>query len=216
MIDCRRVLGIAVLMFALTLSTAAQDGLYGPSDSDDALVRVIHAVENSSLLPVDLGATSFGRVGFGDVTPYRPVFPGMFVLRAEGREFSFNPRSGSYYSLIYGPQGFLLIEDEIHDDPARAQLVLYNLAQLTSVSLEAFAQESPDQRTPIVAGVPSGSARGRVLNPVPVSFAVSAGDDELTTIDTLPLSRGGSVSVLVMGSPEAPRVVVAEASVAFD
>lgn len=216
MTDARRVLGIAILMIALTVPAWTQDGLYGPTDSDDAMVRVIHAVQDSSLLPVDLGATSFGRLGFGDVTPYRPVFPGMFVLRAEGREFSFNPKSGSYYSLIYGADGFILIEDAIHDDPARAQLVLYNLTQYESLSLEAFPRDNPEQRTPVLPGVASGAADRRILNPVPVSFAVTTGSEEITTIDALPLTRGGSVSVLVMGRSGVPEVVITEASVAFD
>ena len=216
MIDLRTVLGTALLMLALTLSTWAQDGLYGPTESDDAMVRVVHAVEDSSLLPVDLGATSFGRVGFGDVTPYRPVFPGMFVLRAEGREFSFNPKSGSYYSLVYGPEGFLLLEDEIHYDPARAQVALYNLTEFDSLRLEAFSRNNPDQRTAVVAAVPAGGADRRVLNPAPVSFAVVADGNDLAAFESIPLSRGGSVSVLVMGSSEAVHVVIAEASVAFD
>ncbi|MFP4431062.1 MAG: alginate O-acetyltransferase AlgF [Spirochaetota bacterium] len=193
----------------------AQDGLYGPTDSDDAFVRVVHAVPGSSLVPVDLGATSYGRVGYGDVTPYRPVFPGMFVLRAEGREFSFAPRSGNYYTLVYGTEGFQLIEDEIHTDPARAQLVLYNLQETGSLTLGAFPPSAPENRTPVVSGVRPGGAGREVINPVDTGFVVT-GPEDLATFDSLPLSRGASVSVLVMGSGEAVEVVVAEASVASD
>lgn len=208
---------VALILTVLAGSFAyAQDGLYGPSDSDDAFVRVVHAVPGSSLVPVDLGATSYGRVGYGDVTPYRPVFPGMFVLRAEGREFSFSPRSGSYYTLVYGTEGFLLIEDEIHTDPARTQLVLYNLWETGSLTLGAFPPSAPENRTPVVSGVRPGRAGREVINPVPAGFAVIGPEDVIATLDALPLSRGASVSVLVMGSGEAIEVVVAEASVAFD
>lgn len=209
-------------IFALVLTVLAgsigyaQDGLYGPTNSDDAFVRVVHAVPGSSLLPVDLGATSYGRVGYGDVTPYRPVFPGMFVLRAEGREFSFTPRSGSYYTLVYGSGGFLLIEDEIHTDPARTQLVLYNLRESGRLNLGAFSPSAPENRTPVVSGVQPGRAGRQVINPVAAGFVVTGSGDDIATFDSLPLSRGASVSVMVMGPAEAVEVLVAEASVSFD
>jgi hypothetical protein len=212
-----RGLKVALILAVLVGSIAvAQDGLYGPTDSDDAFVRVVHAVAASSLLPVDLGATSYGRVGYGDVTPYRPVFPGMFVLRAEGREFSFAPRSGNYYTLVYGTDGFQLIEDEIHTDPARSQLVLYNLRERGILTLAAFPPSAPENRTPVVSDVGPGSSGREVINPVSAGFVVTGPAEDIATIESLPLSRGASVSVLVMGSGEAVEVVVTEASVAFD
>lgn len=208
---------IALLFAVLFGSTAlSQDGLYGPTDSDDAFVRVVHAVPGSTLVPVDLGATSYGRVGYGDVTPYRPVFPGMFVLRAESREFSFAPRSGNYYTLVYGTDGFMLIEDEIHTDPARSQLVLYNLREAGTLGLEAFSLSAPERRTPVVTGVVPKSAGREVINPVDAGFVLTGPEGDLATVDTLPLSRGASVGVLVMGASDAVEVIVAEASVAFD
>ncbi len=210
----------SIIVFLLAVlfgsNALAQDGLYGPTDSDDAFVRVVHAVPGSALVPVDLGATTYGRVGYGDVTPYRPVFPGMFVLRAEDREFSFVPRSGSYYTLVYGAEGFMVIEDEIHTDPARSQLVLYNLRDAGSLTLGAFSPSSPENQTPVVSNVQPRSADREVINPVAAGFIVAGPEGAIATFESLPLSRGASVSVLVMGSGEATEVAVVEASVVFD
>ncbi len=210
------MLWLTVLGFLATGGLAAQDGLYGPQDSDDALVRVIHAAPGAGRLPIDLGAASYGTIGYGTITPYRPVFPGMFVLRAEGREFSFSPRTGRYYSLVFGPAGFYLLEDTTHDDPARSQVAVYNLADTGAISLHAYSPESPDQSVPVVSGVEPETNAAAAVNPVGVSFRVRSEKAPVDDVGAVSLRRGASFSVIVMGGGDAIDVFLVEASVAYD
>ena len=186
---------------------AAADTLYGAeAPKDVAFVRVVRLTDGAG--PLDVGSQRFAP-GPGDVTPYRPVLPDIYLIRSGGREVELIPKVRRYYTLTLTPEGIRIFEDVEHTDPARAQLVLYNLLPSERVDLR-----TADGRTSVIAGVGPGLA-GRVnVNAVPVTLGVFGSAGPLAVVGDPGLSRGGSFSVFVFGSGSAPQVFCAQAELA--
>jgi alginate O-acetyltransferase complex protein AlgF len=186
---------------------AAADTLYGAeAPKDAAYVRLVRLSDGSG--PLDVGSKRFDPPT-GGVSPYRPVLPDIYLIRSGGREVELIPKVGRYYTLTLTSEGIRIFEDIEHTDPARAQLVLYNLLPAERVDLR-----TADGRTSVIAGVGPGSA-GRVnVNAVPVSLGVFGSAGLLAVVGDPGLSRGGSFSVFVYGSGSAPQVFCAQAELA--
>ena len=199
------VLILLCLLGAGTFSTA--DTLYGTqAPKDAAFVRVLRAAGGGEA--VELGAKRFDPA-LGEVTPYRPVVPDIYLLSAGGQETELIAKAKHYYTVALTPQGFQLFEDVEHTDPARAQLVLYNL--LAQGRVELKASEGNVSVIPAVAA----STAGRVnVNAVPVQFAVYLDSKPLATLGDTSLRRGASYSVFVYRRGSAPQVLWAKAELA--
>jgi hypothetical protein len=185
----------------------AQDGLYAPSvPSDAALVRVanLHGTDASPRL--DMGPVRFAPVGAGEVTPYRPTPPGIYIIGGRASGVEFFPEPGGFYSIVVDPAGELVVvRDEAHRDPARAQIVLFNFSGET---VDLASIEPP---AAIFGSVPSGSARSVAVNAIAVDLAVEAGGEELLR-QRVQLERGDSYGIFVAPG----QVFIEAASVATD
>jgi alginate O-acetyltransferase complex protein AlgF len=145
------------------------------------------------------------------VTPYRPVLPDIYLLRAGGQELELIPQVRHYYTLALTAEGIRVYEDVEHTDPARAQLVLYNLLPRQKVELK-----TADGRTPVIAAVSPGEA-GRVnVNAVPVSLGVFGTVGPLAMLGDPGLRRGASYSVFVFQGDSAPEALCAKAELSQD
>jgi len=200
---CRGILLILVLLAAF----AGADTLYGTrAPKDAAFVRVFRAVEGGG--PVEVGARRFDPPR-GGVTPYRPVLPDIYLLSAGGQELELIPRVGRYYTLALTAEGWRIFEDVEHTDPARAQVVLYDLLPGERVELR-----TEDGRTGVVAAVGPGEA-GRVnVNPVPVRLGAFGSAGKLAAIGDPGLRRGASYSVFVFPGRSAVEALCARAELA--
>jgi hypothetical protein len=196
----------AILLCLLAAGSAGADTLYGTqAPKDAAFVRVFRAVEGG---PVQVGARRFDPPR-GGVTPYRPVLPDIYLLRIGGQELELIPKVRHYYTLALTAAGLSVFEDVEHTDPARAQLVLYDLLPEQEVELK-----TEDGRTVVVAAVGPGEA-GRVnVNPVPVRLGVFGRTGPLLAIGDPGLRRGASYSVFVFPGGPAPQVLCAKAELA--
>jgi alginate O-acetyltransferase complex protein AlgF len=207
----RVILILCCLLAAAGLAgiLAGADTLYGTqAPKDAAFVRVFRAVEGGEAL--EIGARRFAPPR-GGVTPYRPVLPDIYLLRAGGRELELIPKIRRYYTLVLTAEGLRVFEDVEHTDPARAQLVLYNLLPGEPVELK-----TADGRTPVIAAVAPGQA-GRVsVNPVPVQLAAFGAGGAAVVLGDPGLRRGASYSVFVFPGGSGPQALCAKAELAKD
>ena len=184
-----------VILLVLLLtggSVAAQDGLYAPAVPEDAaLVRVINATAET--VSLDVGPLRFSDVAPSTATAYRPLLADVLVVSHDGAREVITAKERSFLSLVLRPGGMHVIEDERHTDPARAQLVLYNLSS-SPVSLRAI-----DADATIIPAVGPGESGTRVVNAVSVSLGAYT-DDEQLVVTEVDLERGESYTLVVVGA----------------
>ena len=204
----RWVLLILSCLLCLPGAGAFADTLYGTqAPKDAAFVRVFRAVEGQ---PLEVGARRFDPPR-GAVTAYRPVLPDIYLLQAGGQELELIPRVRRYYTVALTAEGIRLFEDLEHGDPARAQLVLYNL-----LPRERLELKTEDGRTVVIAAVGPGQA-GRVnVNPVPVRLGVFGSGGPPGLLGDPGLRRGASYSLFVFPGGQAAELLWAKAELAQD
>jgi hypothetical protein len=209
----RAVLLAALALYAGLCTPAAAQTLYGDkAPADAAYVRVFRVPSGSGgEKALILGSARFeARVRPG-VSPYRPVSPDIYQVRAGGHAAEIIPRAGRYYTIAITPGGVRVIEDPAHTDPARAQLVLYNLSGLPQVALC-----TEDGRTPVLAPAAPGEVKRITVNAVPVRLALFAGGELLRLLGDPGLQRGSSYSVFVFEQHGSTEVLWMEAALALE
>ena len=116
------------------------------------------------------------------------------------------PQPKSFFSVVLLPDGVVVVPDERHTDPARSQLVVYNLTE------EVFDFVALEPEATLVAGVEPGKTAVRVVNAISVRVGAAVGEDVVYD-ELLELDRGESYTLVVLGG-EAPRAgFVVQASV---
>lgn len=202
------------LFLFLSENAITQEGLYAPSRPEDAaLVRVVNLSAEDPSRVMNIGPVSFESLEPQTAGPYRPVPRGVYIL--DDRDSTvFTPEPETFVTIVLGSASpdrgeAHLFPDEPHDDPARAQLVLYNLTDRI-LSLVAVPSE-----TVIFPEVEPGRSRAIAVNAIPVDLEIRSGDKNLHGI-TLRLSRGNSFSLFAAESDGDLRVIDAEASVRND
>jgi len=204
-------IALAALGAAVCAPAVAQT-LYGAAAPPGAAyVRVFRAAAGAPGRALILGATRFQVQEPGSVTPYRPVSPDVYQVRSDGHSAEIIPGVGRYYTVALTRQGIRVVEDPAHTDPARAQLVLYNLSSLQRVELR-----SEDGRTRVIPPLAAGEAGRVTVNAVPVRLAVFADGEMLEAARDPGLGRGSSYSAFVFEEDGRARVLWAEAALALD
>jgi alginate O-acetyltransferase complex protein AlgF len=199
--------GILAILLILLGAGVFADTLYGTqAPKDSAFVRFFRGIDGGGAL--DVGGRHLDPTA-GEVTPYRPVPPDIYLLQAGAQEIELIPKTGRYYTVALVTAGLLVIEDVEHTDPARAQLVLYNLLPGGQAELK-----TADGRTGVIPAVGPGEA-GRVnVNAVSVQLGVFGGSGPLALLGDLGLRRGASYSIFVFQKGSAAQVVWARAELA--
>ncbi len=204
-----RITAIVVLL-TVPVFTPAGDTLYGPkSDGNNAYLRVLNALESAESVEASVGSVRFGQVEL--VSPYKPISAGIYVLTAGDHQVELIARRSEYLTAVVRADGIEVESDIRHNDPARAQLVLYNYGLDGSVSLR-----TADNGAMVIDPVSMGESRAIAVNAVPVVLAVAAGKEQFTALENLQLERGQSYSVFVLPPGEKPRVEWTTAKVAFE
>ena len=185
---------LCVLVLLSSVAAAQTDGgVYGPAAPENAgFVRVAHADHTRGELDLPIGPRRFGPLSFGEVSPYRPLRAGIFLLRSGGAEAELIVQSDSYTTVLLGEGRITVVSDERHDDPARAQIVLYNARADGPVDL-IVVPDGP----PVFEGVAPGTSAARAVNAVTVRLAVRAGAVSAEPLAPIQLSRGNSFGVFV-------------------
>ncbi|MDC7222247.1 MAG: alginate O-acetyltransferase AlgF [Spirochaetales bacterium] len=180
-----------LLLFGLSALSLTAQSLYGSGiPAESALVRCIllNETDRTSLF---LGGVRLPLDEPGVIPPYYPIGSGMYFVSAGGQEIEMFARSGAYYTLVLSGSGIQLFEDSAHDDPVRSQLYLYNLTD-SPCTLEA------DGAGTVFDSLNGGESAQVALNPLKIGFTLRNGDKEYHW-DSLPLERGGSVTLLLYG-----------------
>lgn len=189
-VDVKRLL-LALSLFVCATTLFSQDGLYAPALPEDAaLVRVVNATGDP--LSLDLGPTRY-EVPVRSASAYRPLQPGIFVVAASGERTVVEPAAKAFVSVVVSTSGVSVFTDERHSDPARSQLVIYNLGT-RPVDFRAVSPEAV-----LVAEVAPGTSAARVVNAIRVTVGAFAADEALVTAE-LDLERGESYALVVPGS----------------
>lgn len=185
-------LAIAILGFAVaTVPIAGQEGLYAPSVPEDAaLVRVVNLHQHDTSPRFDVGRERFSPHPPGEVGAYRAVPPGLHILGGAGG-VEFMPAPGRFYSVVFTPDTRLMVlPDETHTDPARAQLVLYNFLDSAA---DLVAEPGP---TVILSEVAPERSDAIAVNAIAVNLGVRARGEDLGGRE-LVMERGESYGVFV-------------------
>jgi hypothetical protein len=208
----RAVLLVLTLCAGPCVPAAAQT-LYGDkAPPDAAYVRVFRVPSGAGgEQALILGSARFEPQDRASVSPYRPVFPDIYQIRGGGSAAEIIPRAGRYYTIAVTPGEIRVIEDPAHTDPARAQLVLYNLSGRRQVALT-----TEDKETPLLPPASPGEVERITVNAVPVRLAVFAGGELLQLLGDPGLRRGSSYSAFVFEQPGRAAVLWAEAALALE
>ena len=199
------LLPIAILLFGAA-NAAGQDGLYAPVLPDDiAFVRVINSDLNGGPVTVDLGTVRIGPIEYGAGSPYVPVRPGVYVVFSPTGRVPVTAASGSFQTVIFSHGQSFVLEDDHHDDPLRAQLVVYNLLD-TGVTVEAIQPAAP-----LFDDLRPGQSASLALNAIPVTLRASATGGWTFDV-SVELTRGDSFAVIA-DSAHAEGGFVVKASV---
>ena len=183
----------------------AQDGLYAPSVPEDAaLVRVVNATPEERTM--DVGPERFADVGPFSATAYRAFRGDVVVLMHAGAREVLTPQPGAFLTVVLRPEGLAVVLDERHTDPARAQVVIYNL----TASPVDFAALEP--QATLVSEVAAGSSARRVVNAIAVRLG-AVREETVLFEASLELERGESYSIFVLGADSQPQGFVARASI---
>ncbi len=176
-------------MIAVSAIAVAQEGLYAPALPEDAaLVRVAN-LSGTDVNVLDIGPLRYAVPGPGTVGPYRTVRPGIFIVGLRDRTVLFSPEPRSFTTVVLTPDGgTVALVDQVHTDPARAQLVFYNFSgrPMSFESLQPAAVFAP-----VVA---SGDTYTVVVNAIAVTIAAKT-DDVVYVSEEVTLSRGSSFSL---------------------
>ena len=204
---------VLLLLISGAPGVVAQDtpDVYGPPAPQSAgFVRILHNDSRVAEIPgFQVGPREFGPVSFGDVSPYRPVRAGIYLLRrhgagdgAAGTELVVEPEG--YTTLVLGVETVRVIRDTRHEDPTRAQLVFYNFSDTPA---DLSLAEGGDS---VFAGVPAGESASRPVNAVTARLvarpsppgASSSRDDAARASVQVDLKRGESFGLVLLSNGE--------------
>ena len=177
---------------AFAVPVVAQDGLYAPQVPEDAaLVRVVNLDFSAASPRIDTGSVRFEPLAPGLAGPYRPVDPGIYLIGRRGAQVEFVPTPAAFHTIVTLPNGEIRVfQDQAHRDPARTQIVLYNLSATTAelASLEPAAA--------LVQSLGPGASRAIVINAIPIELSARRGGAEVLR-QAIRLDRGASYAVFV-------------------
>lgn len=183
---------IFVAAFAIQTSQAVANdtGLYedvfAPNSS---FVRVVApgqsfvAIDGTTLRDIETGVSGFVN-----------VMPGDIPISASSGSMSLSAGAGAHYTLIMlDNETVEIIEDTIVNDPAKADVTLYNLSDMSDVELFV-----PLADTVAIGGV--GSMSGETVSlraPLTLDFEVRSGGETLAVVSGIDLQRGAGVSIVL-------------------
>ncbi|POR03277.1 hypothetical protein AU468_05315 [Alkalispirochaeta sphaeroplastigenens] len=211
----RTMVGVLLcLVIPGRVDLAAREGLYAPHrPGDAALVRVVNLSPRKDSPPLRLGPVRFPPKPAMTAGPYRPVPRGVYRLPGPERTVV-SPEPASFVTIVTGfapepGEKHHVFQDTPHDDPARAQLVFYNLSEK---ELGLVVADSGKAIFPPFSGPASATV---ALNAVAVELEIRHNGVAMVVTEVL-LSRGDSTAVFAV--PRHPGLVgfTARASVVQD
>jgi alginate O-acetyltransferase complex protein AlgF len=184
---------IVLALAVCATPAAAQDNqLYEePADPNASFVRVVAPGETVAVV----GNETFENV-VGGVTPYVMTTKATISVALGNMVGDGEIPPTSFFTFVEGNDGTLhLLQDNIENSPAKADLVFYNLSDLSSVDLfvprvGAMALDNVAQHT---------SRQVALKAPLTLDFEVREGDAVLATLPAVRMRRRAGVTVVFSG-----------------
>lgn len=184
---------IVLALAVCAAPAAAQDNqLYEePADPNASFVRVVAPGETVAVV----GNETFENV-VGGVTPYVMTTKGTISVALGNMVGDGEIPPTSFFTFVEGNDGTLhLLQDNIENSPAKADLVFYNLSDLSSVDLFV-----PRVGTMALDNVVQHTSRQVALKaPLTLDFEVREGDAVLATLPAVRMRRRAGVTVVFSG-----------------
>lgn len=180
----------------------AQDaGLYGKAT--DPLASFVRVVSLDASASVIAGISVESQHG---VSPYVNVEPGEVEISAGTRISRVDVQPGSFYTLAVTASGDSFFKDPVKNDPAKAQVYLYNLSDLDGIDLFV-----PAAKVIAVEAVPSGASKDIALRaPLSLDFEIRKDGIALAPPFTIELKRRSGYTVILSGTAGKYGPVVVE------
>lgn len=184
---------IALALAVCAAPAAAQDNqLYEePADPNASFVRIVAPGETVAVV----GDETFENV-VGGVSPYVMTTKGTISVALGDMVGEGEIPPTSFFTFVAGNDGNLhLLQDNIENSPAKADLVFYNLSDLSSVDLFV-----PRMGVMALDGVAQQTSRQVALKaPLTLDFEVREGDTVLATLPGVKMRRRAGVTVVFSG-----------------
>lgn len=195
---------IAFFISGLSLAGAAQAqdaGLYGKAaDPNASFVRVVAFDQQLATIAGKPVSPTHG------VSPYVNVDPGSIKISSGGKDASMKVEPGKYYTMTIGPDGERIFSDTVKNDPAKAQLYLYNLSDIPNIDLFV-----PAAKALALKGVESGQSKDVALKaPLSLAFEVQKDGTKVAGTDLIDIKRKAGYSIVVTGENGKYKAVALE------
>ncbi|XUY27090.1 alginate O-acetyltransferase AlgF [Agrobacterium sp. rho-8.1] len=183
---------IAVLIagFSVTVGHAQDAGLYGKAaDPKASFVRVVSFDQQAATI----GGKSVPTQG---VSAYVNVDAGPVEISSGGQSTVMTAEPGKYYTMTMGMNGERIFSDAVKNDPAKAQLYLYNLSDLASADLFV-----PAAKAVALKGVAAGESKDVALKaPLSLAFEIQKDGLAVAKTETIDLKRKAAYSIVITGA----------------
>ncbi len=204
----RKIIISAFLLLAVMVTIESQS-LYGSGISpENALVRVIFA-ETEAALNLEIGNSNFSSTSITDSSKYHQVSPGMYFFELGSEWIEFIPQSGKYFTLVINGEQCQIFEDTEHNSPAKTQIYFYNLATGDEATFHIT-----DKKDAVFQSTSSKTSDQVAINPLDIDFTITMGSGKSINLGSLPMTRGGSTSVILFENEGTLQTVIFEAEIA--
>mgnify|MGYP006295553451 CR=1 FL=1 len=195
----------------LVILSAQEEGLYGSEAPEDkAFIRVINTSGNS-ISNLAIGALIFKGLSPEELTAYRPLSPGIYIIRTGGQQTDLTCSANEYYTIQLSSSGPKIFSDVRQEDYLRSQLVLYNLSELQTVSLK-----TRDGNTTVINSVGAGASSQITVNPIDAELSLFSKGEKVSDMKMVDLESGQSYSIFILGKADKNVILIKQAEVKID
>ena len=193
---------VFIALVAAAATVQAQDaGLYGrATDPNASFVRVVAFEQQTATIGGKPVSPSQG------ISPYVNVDPGSVSVSFGGTNATLTVEPGKYYTMTIGADGKRVFSDSVKSDPAKAQLYLYNLSDITNVDLFV-----PAAKALALKSVAAGQSKDVALKaPLSLAFEVQKDGATVASIAPIDLKRKAGYSIVITGANGQYKAVALE------
>jgi len=201
----RRVLLVLCMLASTAASVqAAQDAnadLYdAAAPANSAFIRVLNL--GTTVVEVTLsGKKTSQKIGPGQLGGYRFTPPGPTRIAVDGASIEPPLQANTASTLLYRDGQLTLLKDAYVNEPKKAQLAFYNMAD------QAVALKTLDGKHVVVDPIGQAQTGGRMVNEFKIAFAAYAGETSLASFDEMFLKKGRSYSYVLIPQGSGYRTI---------
>lgn len=200
---------ITIFLILSSVVALESQSLYGSGLSpENALVRVVFA-DTKREQNLEIGNVKFSSSSRFESSRYHQIAPGMYFFKLGQEEIEFIPLSGKYFTLIIKEEQCQIFEDIEHDSPAKTQIYFYNLSFSDDATFHIT-----DKTEAVFQNTLAATSAQVAINPMDLDFTITMASGKSVDLGSLPMTRGGSTSVILFENGGTLQTVIFEAEIA--